>query len=440
MKKVVSSSPLTSPGDFISLAAGELQQRQHSALRALLHHAMKHPLTKGRLARISSSMIDQEEIPKLMDLIQAVRSPDHTDAIIEEMDYGAFGRAASGSPIVFSTGGTTGRPTMLLNTYEETLRNAAFHARGYMAAGILPHHRVATFGGSGTYASEYCVYHALSMTGCTIVPINDFRLVEDNIAILLNLRVNVLLTMPSEAYGLLDYLEKANIVLSCIERVVTGGEPLSEQMKDRMRRCLSPSVAFGSTFQTADVGTIGYQCGECGPNEYHLHSDLVYAEIEPIEDTPELVITNLDRMLMPALKIRTGDRAEWVNLIGQECSCGSTAGRIRLLGRTRDLIKIGGEKVSTDPMTRLPDRLGLREHMLRIEISTDDDGRDAITIFSSEVLDTGLQDVVTKVLYSEPKLAQMLQEGRCKPLEFRPFSQAATSGGYKNRVVVDVRR
>lgn len=439
MKKVVPPSPLKSPEDFVSLAAAELQQRQHSALRVLLHHATKHPLTKGRMAKISPSMIDQEEIPKLMSLIQAVRSPDHTDAIVEEGEYGALGRATSGSPIVFSTGGTTSRPTMLLNTYEETLRNAVFHARGYMAAGILPHHRVATFGGSGTYASEYCVYHALSMTGCTIVPINDFRLVGNNIAILLNLKVNVILTMPSEAYGLLDHLEKANIILPCIQRVVTGGEPLSEQIKRRMRRCFSPSVAFGSTFQTADVGTIGYQCGECGPNEYHLHSDLVYAEIELIEDSPELVITNLDRMLMPALKIRTGDRVEWVHLIGQECSCGSTAGRIRLLGRTRDIVKIGGEKVSTDPMTRMPDLLGLREDMLRIEISTDD-GRDAITIFSSEILTRGLQDVATKVLSSEPKLAQMLQEGRCKPLEFRPFSQAATCGGYKNRVVVDVRR
>ena len=143
---------------------------------------------------------------------------------------------------------------------------------------------------------------------------------------------------------------------------------------------------------------------------------------------------------MPALKIRTGDRAEWVHLIGQECSCGSTAGRIRLLGRTRDLVKIGGEKVSTNPMTRLPDRLGLREHMLRIEISTDDDGRDAITIFSSEILDRGLQDAATTVLLSEPNLAQMLQEERCKLLEFRPFSQVSTSEGYKNREVVDVRR
>lgn len=142
---------------------------------------------------------------------------------------------------------------------------------------------------------------------------------------------------------------------------------------------------------------------------------------------------------MPALRIGTGDRAEWVHLIGQECSCGSTAGCIRLLGRTRNPVKIGGEKVSTDPMTRLPDRLGLCEHMLRIEISIDDDGRDAITIFSSEIPDRGLQDVATKVLLTEPKLAQMLQEGRCKPLKFRPFSQAATSEGYKNRVVADVR-
>lgn len=101
MKKIVSPSPPKSPGDFVSLPAGDLQQHQHSALRALPHHAMKHPLTKGRPAKIGPSMIDREEIPKLMSLIQAVRSPDHTEAIVGEREYGAFGRATSGSPIVF---------------------------------------------------------------------------------------------------------------------------------------------------------------------------------------------------------------------------------------------------------------------------------------------------------------------------------------------------
>lgn len=437
LEKTTLNQSVKSSANQLPLSKGELH---HPALRTLLHHAKRHPLTQRRMAQISSSMIDHEDVSRLMSRIIAIPSPDHTEAIIQEGDYDGLGRATSGSPIVFSTGGTTGRPTMLLNTYEETLRNAVFHARGYVAAGIRAHHRVATCGGSGTYASEYCVYHALSMTGCTIVPINDFRNVRDNIAILQSLRVNVLLTMPSEIYGLLDYLEKNSIVLHAIERVVTGGEPLSEQMKNRMRRCFSPTLAFGSIFQTADVGTIGYQCEDCKPNEYHLHSELVYVEIETIDDTPELVVTNLDRLLMPALRIRTGDRAEWVHVVGQECSCGSLPGRIRLLGRTRDLIKIGGEKVSTDTMLRLSDRLGLRENMLRIEISTCDDGQDAITIFSSEILERSLEEVAKVFLLTEPKLAQMLKEGRCKPFQFRSFSLPATTKGYKHRVVLDVRR
>ena len=47
--------------------------------------------------------------------------------------------------------------------------NAVHLGKGYWAADVRPHHRVATLGGTGTIASEYCVYHALSEIGCTIL-------------------------------------------------------------------------------------------------------------------------------------------------------------------------------------------------------------------------------------------------------------------------------
>lgn len=429
-------------GDVDYLGIEDARRRRAVALRSLLLHASAHPLTGNRLIDISAEDIAQADPHCVLARIAPVASPDHTDAILGTASYRPFGTPiVEGSGIVFSTGGTTGRPTMLLNTYAETLRNACHHGKGYWAAGIRPHHRVASFGGSGTYASEYCVYHALAQTGCTIVPINDFRRDKANIAILEELAVDTLLVMPSEAYGLLDHLEAAGETLQSIRLVVTGGEPLSEQVKRRMRSVFSDDLVFGSTFQTADVGTVGYECRNCGPREYHLHAALIHAEIERIDGAPELVLTNLDRRLMPVVRLRTGDRAEWVNLPADRCRCGRTSRRIRLLGRTRDLIKIGGEKIPIDAIRRLPEVLDIAEHRLRIEVSTGDDGRDLITVLCDEVIDRHLQDAACREISEEPKLMQMLAEGRCQAIAFArlPDADMARQGGVKHRALVDRR-
>ena len=253
--------------DFFNVNEREAYHRV--ALAKLLIRARSHPLTSERLVGVSRSDIlcDPQEV---LVRVAPVRTPDHGNAVLEARD----GAGSGGASIVFSTGGTTGRPVILLNTYEESLRNAVHHGKAYWAAGIRPHHRVATFGGSGTFASEYCVYHALSQTGCTILPVNDFRRVPENVGILQDMRATVLLAMPSELYPMIDHMEARRLHLPDVELIVTGGESLSKQLRCRLSGLFGQAVKFGFTFQAADLGTIGYQCEHCATSEYHIYEEI----------------------------------------------------------------------------------------------------------------------------------------------------------------------
>ncbi len=425
--------------DFLPVAERKIYHEM--ALKRLLQHAFVHPLTRDRFSGINERDLRWGDPTQVLRQISAISSMDHTSAVLGNDPYRDYVSSESNSPIVFSTGGTTGRPKILVNSYDETLQNAVFHGKGYFSAGIRQTDTVATFGGSGTYASEYCVYHALSQTGCTIVPINDFQNTEENISILQSLNVNTILAMPSELFALVEHLEGQCKKLDNVARIVTGGEKLSAQLQSRLRACLSKNVAFGSTFQTADLGTIGYQCSSCQPGEYHIHEELQYAQIaNNAEDEDVLVLTNLHRFHMPVLRIYSGDIVSWADQDGI-CTCGRTSRKIVIEGRTSDMVKIGGEKISSSIFVQIPEVFDLPENQMRIEISTSKSGRDLITIFSDQVLGSGLEEVIVSHLMSDTKLAQMKKEQRFETVVFRRFSDIETSvvGAGKFRVLKDIR-
>ena len=92
--------------------ADEREDYHRAALAKLLLHARSHPLTGDRLAGASRTDIlhDPQEI---LAHVAPVRTPDHGNAVLAARDVSGPG----GASIVFSTGGTTGRPVILLNTW-----------------------------------------------------------------------------------------------------------------------------------------------------------------------------------------------------------------------------------------------------------------------------------------------------------------------------------
>ena len=80
-----------------------------------------------------------------------------------------------------------------------------------------------------------------------------------------------------------------------------------------------------------------------------MHEDLHYVEILNENDEPckpgeigRIVVTNLHRKLMPTIRYEVGDLGRWVDI---ECECGRKTRVLELLGRSDDVLIIGGGNI-----------------------------------------------------------------------------------------------
>ena len=62
------------------------------------------------------------------------------------------------------------------------------------------------------------------------------------------------------------------------------------------------------------------------------------APVSEEDDTGEILITTLDRELVPLVRYRIGDCARWIR---EECPCGDPSARFELLGRSDDMVVVG---------------------------------------------------------------------------------------------------
>jgi phenylacetate-coenzyme A ligase PaaK-like adenylate-forming protein len=340
-----------------------------------------------------------------------------TDAPAPALPVG-LGDVGRGARILFSSGGSTGTPKFTSLTMDEVLHNCHVHGRSYLSAGVGADDVVAVWGMPGLMSSEFTVYLALAQAGCCILPIGiaDPAEIARQVALL---RATVLLVMPSDLLPVAQFLERAGSRLSSVHLVLTGGEALYPADEARYRELFDPQVRFRSTFQTSEVGAIGYQCDACGFGEYHVHDDLQLAEVVEInaEGIGELVTTNLHRRCSPVLRQRTGDR---VSIIDVPCACGNAQARIRLHGRTGKFVNFGGEKFDVNLLLNLKPELGLRSDDFVVALNRDDDGRDRFVLHSQRVQrDAELRERVSAYFRRlSPKVSAQLTAGSVADIAF----------------------
>lgn len=128
-----------------------------------------------------------------------------------------------------------------------------------------------------------------------------------------------------------------------------GAEPHTGEQRRRIERLLGVKAynSFGMTEMNGPG--VAFECKE--QNGMHLWEDNYIVEIvdpdtlEPVPDGEygEMVLTTLDRTMMPILRYRTRDLTR---IIPGECKCGRTHQRIdRIKGRTDDMFIIKGVNV-----------------------------------------------------------------------------------------------
>jgi len=414
-----SSLPLKREFDFLSKQ--EIHNRQAVALFKVFQRCKDHPLVSERLNALNSAVkITPSNILEHWENIKTIDSVGHQNYLKNEDLPPEIYFSDHLSSITISSGGSRDIPKVTLLSFDEISRNSEFHGKGYSLAGITYTDRVATFGLPGILSSEFTVYLALKETGCRIYPIGEMSNPECLVTWIRKLNANVLLVMPSDLFPIIEYLQSTKQRLDGIRLIVTGGEALSESQKRLTQQYIGNEFTlYRSTFQTSDCGTIGYQCEHCSDSEYHVHEELQYIElIKESSGKSILVTTNLDRTLMPLIRVKTGDYAEEVI---EPCACGRNSRRIRLNGRVEKELKIGGEKFLTEILTLIPEYFNLTASDIAIRIIKTDSGKDQILIRLRESLlaSNSLQDKISShVLGRALKLKQQMQEKVVAPIEF----------------------
>jgi phenylacetate-CoA ligase len=196
------------------------------------------------------------------------------------------------------------------------------------------------------------MYEGAYQLGNLIIPTGGWNSLQRLQCILEN-RATVIPTTPSYALILADTAKEhqIDIARSSVRILMLSGEPgaLIPGIREKLQK-LWNARCFDYIGMT-EVGTWGFQCTE-EPNGVHIIESEFIAEIvnpktgKPVEEgeAGELVLTNLGRSCMPAIRYRTGDLVKVKKGI---CPCGRAFRVLQdgILGRKDEMIIIRGVNV-----------------------------------------------------------------------------------------------
>jgi phenylacetate-CoA ligase/benzoylacetate-CoA ligase len=256
---------------------------------------------------------------------------------------------------IISSSGTTGKPTYFGLTRADREHWNTVLKRFFHATGIQPTDTVIFGVGQTMVPGGVPYFEGLTQLGANVVPAGGGS-TERLLGAIEDLDPEVFFSTVSHGRYLID---RAPAVLGrpleefSIETVVLGGEPglgtpaIREEIGDgwgatTVRECMG----LGDV-----IAGIWAECEEEAGMHYvgqgHAHVELIDPDTGDVLDWAsdaegELVYTPLGREATPLLRFRSGDHAR---VTGTDCACGRTAPRIRVIGRTDDMLIYKGMNV-----------------------------------------------------------------------------------------------
>ncbi|MCK9158962.1 MAG: phenylacetate--CoA ligase [Bacteroidaceae bacterium] len=251
---------------------------------------------------------------------------------------------------IHSSSGTTGNPTVIVHSQHDLDSWANLVARCLYMTGVRKTDVFQNSSGYGMFTGGLGFQYGAERLGALTVPAaagNSKR----QIKFIQDFHTTALHAIPSYAIRLAEVMQEMglNPADTSLKRLMIGAEPHTDEQRKKIERMLGVKAynSFGMTEMNGPG--VAFECKE--QNGMHLWEDCYYIEIvdpktsEPVPDGEigEMVLTTLDREMMPLIRYKTHDLTR---ILPGKCPCGRTHIRIdRLKGRTDDMFIIKGVNI-----------------------------------------------------------------------------------------------
>lgn len=268
----------------------------------------------------------------------------------ENYPFGLVGGNMKDAIRIHSSSGTTGNPTVVTYSRHDIESWANMIARSMYMVGCRDTDVFQNSSGYGMFTGGLGFQYGAEKLGATTVPAaagNSKR----QIMFIRDFGTTCLHAIPSYAIRLAEVFHEEGIDprSTKLHTLFIGAEPHTDEQRRRIERLLGVKAynSFGMTEMNGPG--VAFECQE--QNCMHLWEDNYILEIidpdtlEPVPDGEigEMVLTTLDRTMMPILRYRTHDLTR---ILPGDCPCGRTHRRIdRIKGRTDDMFIIKGVNV-----------------------------------------------------------------------------------------------
>ncbi len=251
---------------------------------------------------------------------------------------------------IHSSSGTTGTPTVIVHSQHDLDSWANLVARCMYTAGVRKTDVFQNSSGYGMFTGGLGFQYGAERLGALTVPAaagNSKR----QIKFITDFKTTALHAIPSYAIRLAEVFQEEGIDprSTTLKTFFIGAEPHTEEQRRKIETLFNVKAynSFGMTEMNGPG--VGFECTE--QNGMHIWEDCYVLEIinpetgEPVPDGEigEMVLTTLDRQMMPLIRYCTHDLTR---VIPDECPCGRTARRIdRIKGRSDDMFIVKGVNI-----------------------------------------------------------------------------------------------
>lgn len=337
------------------LSPEELADRSRERVTAVLRHACRHvPFYRDfcRQGGLDPDMVTERDLPRF--------------PLVNKKMLTAGGRdfhdptAAPARFVPSSTGGSSGEPFRFFVDGRATDLRAASDLRARTWTGWRPgdkqamlwghlgdHKRSASWRGRLTsqFVHRQRVLNAYGMSDPDVAEYHRS---------LSSFRPRLLIGYASALAYLADYLKRKSAPFPPMAGIISSAESLTDEFRASIEGYFSAPLY--DRYGSRELAVVAQQCSP--RSGLHILSDRVHIEVLRPDGAPcdpgergEIVATDLDNLVMPFIRYRTGDLAAFA---GARCDCGRGFPLLeRVEGRTSDVIVGQNGKVYSCPGPRL---------------------------------------------------------------------------------------